>query len=218
MSVELPLFPLNTVLFPHMPLGLHIFEERYRAMMRDCREAGTTFGVVAIREGVEAGGAATPYSVGTLAQLRNVEELDDGRYNLLVVGASRFRVSRLIHEQQYLTGTVSYLEDDPVAPDDTALLAQRLRGAFEQYVAEAARITGAQASDVSLPDDPELLAYLVAASLPVEVARKQELLEVNSTAARLDGCLELLRRESVLMAGLATRAATPNRLPRVSLN
>ena len=79
MAVEIPLFPLGVVLFPHMPLPLHIFEERYRQMMRDCEEQGTGFGIVAIREGVEVQGPATPHPVGTLAQMRKVERLDDGR-------------------------------------------------------------------------------------------------------------------------------------------
>ena len=206
MTVQLPLFPLSTVLFPHMPLALHVFEERYRTMMRDCRDQGTTFGVLAIREGVEVGGGALPYRVGTLAQLRDVEDLPDGRYNLLVVGASRFHVESFSYERAYLVGEVRYLEDDALIPDDAALLAPRVRTAFQNYVAAMARCNGdAQSSEISLPDEPELLAYLVAGALEIETARKQELLEHDSTSARLRGCLEALRRESVLLDRLATR-------------
>ena len=79
MAIEVPLFPLGTVLFPHMPMSLHIFEERYKTMMRDCREASTTFGIVAIRSGQETGGGAVPYEVGTLAQLDEIEELPGRR-------------------------------------------------------------------------------------------------------------------------------------------
>ncbi|MBV9100894.1 MAG: LON peptidase substrate-binding domain-containing protein [Candidatus Dormibacteraeota bacterium] len=211
MTVQLPLFPLSTVLFPHMPLALHVFEERYRAMMRDCREQGTTFGVLAIREGLEVGGGAVPYRVGTLAQLRDVEELPDGRYNLLVVGASRFRVETFSQERPYLTGEVRYLEDDALIPDDAALLAPRVRSVFQAYVAAMARFNSdAPASEISLPDEPELLAYLVAGALEIETARKQALLEHDSTSERLRGCLQELRRESVLLDRLATR-----RQPRV---
>src|SRR5579864_6473610 len=142
MTVQLPLFPLSTVLFPHMPLALHVFEERYRTMMRDCREQGITFGVLAIREGLEVGGGAVPYRVGTLAQLRDVEELPDGRYNLLVVGASRFHVESFSRERPYLTGEVRYLEDDALIPDDAALLAPRVRAAFQGYVAAMGRFSG----------------------------------------------------------------------------
>jgi Lon protease-like protein len=216
MAVELPLFPLNTVLFPHMPLGLHIFEDRYRAMMRDCREQGTTFGVLAIREGAEVGGRAVPYATGTLAQLRDVEELPDGRYNLLVVGASRFHVESFQFDRPYLAGAVRYLEDSPVAPDDTEILAGRVRVAFHNYVMSMAQVAGKDASDIALPDDPELLAYLVGGALEVEIARKQELLEHDSTSERLRGCLEVLRRESVLLNRLSTRRQAGR--PRVSLN
>ena len=104
MAVRLPLFPLNTVLFPHMPAGLHIFEERYREMIRDCQEQRTSFGVVGIREGVEVGRAAFPFSVGTLAQIHELEALDDGRFNLVVAGASRFRVESLSLDRAYLVG------------------------------------------------------------------------------------------------------------------
>ena len=106
MAIEIPLFPLGSVLFPHMPMSLHIFEERYRAMMRDCQAASTTFGIIAIREGREAGTTAVPYEVGTLAQIDEVEELPDGRYNLVVVGASRFRVDSLSRHRPYLVGAV----------------------------------------------------------------------------------------------------------------
>lgn len=216
MAVELPLFPLNTVLFPHMPLGLHIFEDRYRAMMRDCRERGTTFGVLAIREGAEVGGRALPYPVGTLAQLRDVEELPDGRFNLLVVGASRFHVDSFLFDRPYLVGAVRYLQDLAVAPDDTEILAGRVRIAFRNYVTSMAQVAGKEASDVALPDDPELLAYLVGGALEVEIARKQQLLEHDSTSERLRGCLEVLRREAVLVERLSTRRQA--RRPRVSLN
>src|SRR5258708_18104478 len=108
MAVAIPLFPLGVVLFPHMPLRLHIFEERYRQMMRDCEERGTGFGVVAIRAGTEVGPVAQPHDVGTLAQLRHVEQLADGRYNLLVVGASRYRIGRISTARPYLVGEVEY--------------------------------------------------------------------------------------------------------------
>src|SRR5258708_36507084 len=92
MASPLPLFLLRTVLFPHMPLSLHVFERRYREMIADCLEAGQTFGVVAIREGREAGGEAGPRGVGTLARIGHGGRLPDGRLNLLVTGASRFRL------------------------------------------------------------------------------------------------------------------------------
>ncbi len=208
MGVEIPLFPLGVVLFPHMPLPLHIFEERYRQMMRDCEAEGTSFGVVAIREGVEAMGPATPHPVGTLAQLRKVEKLDDGRYNLLVVGASRFRIVRISSRKPYLVGEVEYLEDTD-GELVSAELARQVVTAFRSYADTLRQLSGQDPASIELPDDPELLSYLVAATLQVEVTRKQELLEMDAARERLRGCLALLRREAVLLDQMLARRDAP---------
>ncbi len=208
MSVRLPLFPLNTVLFPHMPTGLHIFEERYREMIRDCQAQGTSFGVIGIREGLEVGRVALPFSVGTLAQIHELEALDDGRYNLVVAGASRFRVESLSLERAYLVGSISYLED--TRGDEAAIpeLAARAARAFAEYTAGLRNLADdrePEAEDASLPEDPELLSYLIAASLNVEVNRRQELLEEDSVSGRLRMCLRVLRRETVFLAQMLAR-------------
>ena len=209
MAVQIPLFPLNAVLFPHMPMALHIFEERYRRMMHDCLDQGTTFGVVAIREGREIGPSADPYEVGTLAQLRAADPLPDGRYNIVVVGASRFHVETLSRELPYLTGSVNYLLDLPIT---AAELAPRISEAFRSYMKTLSALQqNAERTDVELPDDPELLSYLVAAALQVSVAERQQLLEIDSTDDRLRACLSILRRERLLlenMLGYATASAS----------
>jgi Lon protease-like protein len=209
MAVEIPLFPLSVVLFPHMPLPLHIFEERYRQMMHDCEAEGTSFGVVAIREGVEVKGPATPHPVGTLAQLRKVERLDDGRYNLLVVGASRFRIVRISTRRPYLLGEVEYLQDGDGAGDPSGHLARQVGAAFRGYADTLRQLAGQERADIELPDDPELLSYLVAATLQVEIARKQELLEMDAAHERLRACLGLLRREAVLLDQMLARRDAP---------
>jgi Lon protease-like protein len=209
MGVEIPLFPLSVVLFPHMPLPLHIFEERYRQMMRDCEDEGTSFGVVAIREGVEAMGPATPHPVGTLAQLRKVERLEDGRYNLLVVGASRFRIVGVSTHRPYLVGEVEYLQDGDGGGEANAELCHQVGVAFRGYAGTLRQLAGQEAASIELPDDPELLSYLVAATLQVEIARKQELLEMDGAGDRLRGCLALLRREAVLLDQMLARRDAP---------
>jgi Lon protease-like protein len=209
MGVEIPLFPLSVVLFPHMPLPLHIFEERYRQMMRDCEDEGISFGVVAIREGVEAMGPATPHPVGTLAQLRKVEKLDDGRYNLLVVGASRFRIVGVSTRKPYLVGEVEYLQDTDGGDFVSADLARQVGTAFRGYADTLRQLAGQDPAAIELPDDPELLSYLVSATLQVEIARKQELLEMDAAGERLRGCLALLRREAVLLDQMLARRDAP---------
>ncbi len=207
MSVRLPLFPLNTVLFPHMPAGLHIFEERYREMIRDCQAQGTSFGVIGIREGLEVGRAALPFSVGTLAQIHELEALDDGRFNLVVAGVSRFRVESMSLERSYLVGSIRYLED--TRGDESAIpgLAQRAARAFTNYTAALRNLAEDSDEDevAALPDDPELLSYLIAASLNVEVNRRQELLEEDSVSGRLRRCLQVLRREFVFLTQMLGR-------------
>jgi Lon protease-like protein len=206
MAIEVPLFPLGSVLFPHMPMSLHIFEERYRLMMRDCRAASTTFGIVAIREGREVGAGAVPYDVGTLAQLDEIEELPDGRYNLVVVGASRFHIDSVSRSRPYLVGTVHYLEDAPASVDDTERLAAAVTASFRGYASQLRGIAQEDPLEIGLPSDPELLSYLVAAALQVETAQRQRLLEIDGTAERLAACLRLLRREAALLDRMLVRS------------
>jgi uncharacterized protein len=207
MAVEVPLLPLGSVLFPHMPMSLHIFEPRYRAMMHDCRRASTTFGIVAIREGYEVGaGAVLPYEVGTLAQLDEIEELPDGRYNLGVIGASRFRIDTFSHDRPYLVGSVHYLQDIPAPADDTERLATAVTTAFRGYATQLRSVGQGDPLEFGLPSDPELLSYLVAAAMQVETAERQRLLEIDGTAERLTAVLRLLRREAALLDRMLVRS------------
>jgi len=206
MAIEVPLFPLGAVLFPHMPMSLHIFEERYKTMMRDCRRASTTFGIVAIRSGEETGGSAVPYEVGTLAQLDEIQELPDGGYDLVVVGASRFHIDAFSHNRPYLVGSVHYLQDIPAPADDTERLAAAVRSSFRGYTGQLRGIGQEDPFEFGLPSDPELLSYLVAAAMQVETAQRQRLLEIDGTAERLAACLRLLRREAALLDRMLVRS------------
>ncbi len=207
MGVEIPLFELGVVLFPHMPLALHVFEERYRAMLRDCEEQGIGFGVVAIRAGSEVGGGAVAHDVGTLARMRRQERLDDGRANLLVTGATRFRVVRRITDRPYPAGEVEYLSDSPGDADRAARLAAEVLPAFRRYAASLQQLAARDRPDVDdPPDDPELLGYLCAAALQVETPHRQRLLEADSAEERLALCGELLRREETLLERMLARS------------
>src|SRR5882672_7382750 len=102
----LPLFPLNTVLFPGMSLPLHIFEERYRQMINACISQNAPFGVVLIESGREVGSPATPHAIGTSAHIAGVERMADGRLHIEVVGQQRFHILSLHYDEAYLTGTI----------------------------------------------------------------------------------------------------------------
>ena len=109
--MEIPFFPLRTVLFPGMPLPLQIFEPRYRTMTRELLESGGVFGVLLIREGNEVGGGAVPYSVGTTARIEQCQELPNGRYVVSARGKRRFRVVRTLPPRPYPYGEVEYIDD-----------------------------------------------------------------------------------------------------------
>jgi Lon protease-like protein len=205
-TVRLPLFPLGTVLFPGVPLPLHIFEERYRILVRELMdlpaEQSRQFGVVAIREGREVGadGVRALYPIGCTAELRQVEQYDDGRFDILAVGSKRFAVQQLDTSSAYLQGDIEFLAERPV---DAGPLSQLVAELFTTYLSMlgAARRLPIDAPD--LPDDGLLLSYLVAATMLLDIPDKQRLLEAPDAAARLRAEAELLHREIKLLRVLS---------------
>src|SRR6266566_3545395 len=105
-AIELPLFPSDVVLFPGVVLPLHIFEPRYREMIADCRRRKKPFGVVLARPG-SLPLLEEPYPVGTMAEIRELDQLEDGRYILMAIGVQRFRILSQHRERPYLSGLVS---------------------------------------------------------------------------------------------------------------
>jgi Lon protease-like protein len=134
--MELPLFPLNTVLCPGIALPLHVFEDRYRAMVRHCLESSSPFGVVLIRQGREVGiGAISFTGIGTIAEIRDAGSDDDGRYDLLVVGTRRFEIRRVLSGRRpYLVAEVDVLSET-VGHEETAhRLAMTATRRFVKYL------------------------------------------------------------------------------------
>ena len=201
---RLPLFPLGMVLLPGLVLPLHVFEDRYRALVQELLllpEQERRFGVVAIREGREVGaeGVTALHEVGCTALLRGVQEHPDGRFDLVTVGERRFRLGAVSHERPYLVGDVEWLTDEVGDDAEARLLAAAVREAFAGYV-DALAGAGAQLSGPEeLPDDPLVLSHLVAASVSVDLADRQALLAEPDGRARLRAELSLLRRETVLL-------------------
>jgi Lon protease-like protein len=199
---ELPLFPLNTVLFPGMPISLHIFEPRYKLMVEECIQTAQPFGVVLIREGVEAfGPAAEPYQIGCSAQITQVERLDDGRMNIVAVGVERFQIHSLSHAKPYLVGTVESL---PLDHDDTSAVAragEQLRPWVERYLTTLSEATDEEASfePQQLPDDPLVLGYLAATVVQIPLDQKQTLLATNRAADLLTTIRTIYRHELPLL-------------------
>ena len=149
--MELPLFPLHTVLCPGVALPLHIFEERYRMMVERCVESGEPFGVVLIREGRETGPLDGRISrVGTTALIREVGRYPDGRFDLMTVGGRRFRIENLTDsEEPYLIADVRYLREPVGDPDMARTLAERVSSRFLRYLGA---LQPALADDDDSPD------------------------------------------------------------------
>lgn len=212
----LPLFPLNVVLFPHMSLPLHVFEPRYQLMIRECLEEGHSFGVVAIREGEETG-PATPHDIGTLAKIVRIDRLDDGRMNLLVMGASRFEIIRTATDRPYLRGEVRIIPEAGDDPEETAAVTESAASAFRQYSNLLRELVDQQPEAYEPPMEPELLSYLIAAALNLQVPEKQALLALRRTDERLALEIRLMRKEITLLKQmLEHKRSTPAR--RASLN
>src|SRR5438034_945950 len=173
MSETLPLFPLGTVLYPGLVLPLHIFEDRYRQLVRDLLDGPEPqqFGVIAIRKGRETGvdGISALYEIGCAAALRQVARHDDGRFEVVTVGTQRFRLLGLDHSRPYLQGEIELLAEETGDEATAALAAQAVQRSFRDYL-DALATQGAARIDVpDLPDEPLLLSYLVAASMIVDL-------------------------------------------------
>jgi Lon protease-like protein len=174
---DLPLFPLNTVLFPGMPLPLHIFEERYKDMVMYCLDKRQPFGVVLIQQGNEAHGPlAMPYAIGCTARILEVEPLAEGRMNIITLGENRFRILSLNHEQPYLIGKVELYPLELGEPETLETMSQHLLPLVRRYMQTLTQIGEVSLDPDKLPDEPIVLAYLAAVLLQMPPHRKQELL------------------------------------------
>ena len=189
---RLPLFPLNSVLFPGTRLPLHIFEERYKLMIGRCIDEQGPFGVVLIRSGEEVGGLAEPYDVGTTARIARLQRLPDGRTNLIALGERRFRIVGLDHSEPYLTGDVEYLGSEAVDAPEVEDEARRVAALFGEQFRLVMAVTSQWARRVRLPGEPDALADFVAAQIDVPPPTKQELLETLALPDRLRREAELL--------------------------
>jgi Lon protease-like protein len=198
---EIPLFPLNTVLFPYTPLRLFIFEERYKRMIQNCLEKDEAFGVVLIRRGAEAmGPLAEPYPIGTSAKISEVQRLKDGRMNIIANGQERFRILSLDKEAlPYLVGQVAPY---PLRADDPARLTDagnRLRYWVHRYLRLLEQAGNTQLDLNQIPQDAVRLAYMAASLVQIPTQQKQQLLTISESGTLLEEVRAIYRREVVLL-------------------
>ncbi|MEU4036877.1 LON peptidase substrate-binding domain-containing protein [Streptomyces collinus] len=242
---RLPLFPLNSALFPGLVLPLNIFEERYRAMMRELlktpEDEPRRFAVVAIRDGHEVAPAAPGlpdqtaqpergpaagfgtdplksfHGVGCIADAATIRERADGTFEVLATGTTRVRLLSVDTSGPFLTAEVEELGEDP--GEEAGALAEGVLRAFRQY---QKRLAGARERSLStgaeLPDDPSVVSYLVAAAMVLDTPTKQRLLQAPDTASRLRDELKLLRSETSIIRSLPSLPAFELTRTPTSLN
>ena len=193
---ELPIFPLPVVLFPGMPMPLHIFEERYRKMLSDIRAGNNLFGLSYFDPAASDREVPPAGHIGCVAEVAETQTLSDGRSNILAVGVVRYEVeSYLERGDQYLVGRANYFEDED---DDSSALSTQSQDVATMFMRVANSIRAINDERGNLPDisdtDPQRLSFLVSAAIEIEVDKKQELLELRSTSERLGRLRDLLAK------------------------
>ncbi|MFL6155752.1 MAG: LON peptidase substrate-binding domain-containing protein [Marmoricola sp.] len=211
----IPVFPLNAVLFPGVVTPLHVFEDRYRAMMRDLLAiddpAERVFAVVAIREGYEVGdhGMQSMARTGTLVQLTESERYDDGRFDIEVTGRQRVVLNAVDGGGEYLRAECDLLDDehddDPAA---TAEEAARTLLTFTEYRTQLSDLRGGPVLAGPMPQDPTYLSYSLAATCLLSQKERQELLEADGAGDRLRMLRRSLREEMRAMRAIPSLPAT----------
>jgi Lon protease-like protein len=190
---DLPLFPLNTVLFPGGSLPLQIFEPRYKQLLLDVGSEDNCFGVVLIKEGMEVGGYAVPHDVGTVAEITQSSTMTGGRIYVVAQGVQRFRILRLSYDRPYLMGRVLVLDppDNQVHPETL----QRAQEALAIYLRALEGLRGGWVRTVEVPNDPALLAHAYISTLRAGRRSRQALLEMDTLEERLQRSVELAKRD-----------------------
>jgi Lon protease-like protein len=187
---RLGLFPLNVVLFPGTPLPLHIFEPRYRQLLKDCLGGSRKFGLTPPGG---TGEAPEPGTVGCVAEVRANEQLPDGRSNVMVVGGTRFIVREVVPgAAPYHVGVVEEFDELPGTLPSTEQL-DELRTLFLRYFGTLRQLSDADPADEpALPNGPVALSFAIAAAIECDVTLKQRLLATRSTEERVGMLLRIL--------------------------
>ncbi|MGI8985042.1 MAG: LON peptidase substrate-binding domain-containing protein [Acidimicrobiales bacterium] len=198
-AVELPMFPLASVLLPSSLLSLHVFEDRYRALARRCMAGDRRLGVVLIERGSDVGGGDVRFDVGTRAVIADAVELDDGRWILVLVGEDRVRVRRWLPDDPYPRAEVMACEDGPAEGaggrrDDLERLLRRVVGQ------KAALGEGPAETSVDLSPDPAVATWQAVGMAAFGPLDAQRVLGTDGVVPRLEMVLSLLQEEAAVLA------------------
>jgi Lon protease-like protein len=185
----IPIFPLELVQFPGALTPLHIFEPRYRKLLKDVLATDKTFGITCRKEEPDVSTGNPPLdSIGCTVEVAVVQELPDGRSNILCVGGTRYRLRGYVEGESYLQAQVEFFDDD-TAFDDFGWEVMQVKGLFERALVAGRKLKEERESvEMELPDLPEdaqALSFIVSAYLDIKLSEKQELLEMLDTGERL---------------------------------
>jgi uncharacterized protein len=220
---NISLFPLNVVLFPGMMLPLHIFEDRYKVMIKECLAENQPFGVVlAKNKHAQTSNVASIYfddlyEVGTTARITAVENLHDGQMNLISVGQDRFTIKK-VHPSidDYLIGQVDpFPIDEQGDPQKVAVLVKKLRPKVRQYINHLADASGEDFSNATLPSDPLALAFLAGTAIQGPLSDKQKLLSAKSLSSLITNLVSVLDREDQILAYMLQAYQTHQQIERL---
>ena len=193
---QLPLFPLPVVLFPGVPLPLHIFEPRYRQMLDDIRITNNLFGLAYFDSSTSELDVPAVGQIGCVAEVTETQTFPDGRSNILTIGVVRYRIESYVDDgDPYFVARVEFFEDDD---EDENVLTEAAAAVAETFtrIAQAVRIINDERAILPNISDtePQRLSFLVAAAMEVEIEVKQELLELRSTSERLEQLRRMLNQ------------------------
>ncbi len=194
-----PLFPLpNVVLFPKTPVPLYIFEERYRTMIRETLAGSGELVIALLRGGAESGhpGASAVHDIACLGKIETYEELEDGKYNIVVIGVHRVRILREIQHSPYRMVEVETIEDEAYNERSAEVIERHnhLGGLFARFT-ELATGVKQQAMELMPQLDFESLVNMVAMTLNLAIEQKQALLEIHEPAQRCDMLIPVLQQQ-----------------------
>ena len=193
---HLPVFPLPQVLLPNEFLPLHIFEERYKQMLKDVLEDRKLFGISYFEPADELNVKPSAGTIGCVAEVRENQPLPDGRSNLLTMGVVRYRLIDYVESgDPYFVGDVVFFEDDDEADEKLDPLADEVYGLFERVAKAAFKLGGGRGRFPDIPKTaPEPLSFLVTAAFNLDNELKYQMLETTSTSNRLEKLRDILNQ------------------------
>ncbi|MGE0887506.1 MAG: LON peptidase substrate-binding domain-containing protein [Blastocatellales bacterium] len=224
----IPIFPLPLVQFPGAITPLHIFEPRYRKMLRDVMAADKTFGIIYRQDELMQESEQLPIgSIGCSVEIAVRQELPDGRSNILCVGQSRYKLVNYVEGELYLQAEVEFFEDDISFEDLSAEVEQvkklfgRLSNTIRKLKGES---EGGEEEKPDLPDDPQALSFIVTAYLDIEAGDKQSMLEMTDTGRRLRDVNKMLEdladeyEKRIIANQLSKKNGHAGRMPKFDMD